>query len=146
MSFVTPSDALGLAGSGSTALPPISAADLPASVRSGPPAAKQAYTEALEFEQVLVNQLAQQLAATATDSSNDSSSADSAGGSDGSSSDSSADGLGAATSGMLGSAPTSSLLSTLIPTALTDGIMSSGGLGIASEIAQSIDPSLKLSR
>ncbi len=66
MSFITPSDALGLAAGGSSGLPPISAADLPASVRNGPPAAKQAYTEALEFEQVLVNQLAQQLTATMT--------------------------------------------------------------------------------
>lgn len=145
MSFVTPTDSLGLAGSGSTGLPPISAADLPASVRSGPPAAKQAYTEALEFEQVLVNQLAQQLTATATQSSTDSS-GDSTDGSDDSSSDSSSDGLGDASTGMLGSDPSSSLLSTLIPQALTDSIMSSGGLGIASELAQSIDPSLKLSK
>ncbi len=114
MSFVTPTDSLGLAGSGSTGLPPISAADLPASVRSGPPAAKQAYTEALEFEQVLVNQLAQQLTATATQSSTDSS-GDSTDGSDDSSSDSSSDGLGDASTGMLGSDPSSSLLSTPDP-------------------------------
>lgn len=144
MSFITPSDALGLAAGGSSGLPPISAADLPASVRNGPPAAKQAYTEALEFEQVLVNQLAQQLTATMTQNSSDGSSGDSSGGAD-SGSDSAGAGAGDVSSGILGSDPATSLYSSLIPQALTDSIMSSGGLGIASELAQSIDPSLKLS-
>ncbi len=68
MSFISTSDPISSVGLGSTSVAPTSQAELPASVRNGNAAAKQAYTEGLEFEQVLVNQLAQQLSATVSDS------------------------------------------------------------------------------
>ncbi|MGO9902046.1 MAG: hypothetical protein ACLP0J_20715 [Solirubrobacteraceae bacterium] len=130
------STGLGSTGLGSTGLTPVSQADLPADIRNGSPAAKQAYTEGLEFAQVLVNELAQQLTATVSDQDSDDgdSSTNASGGGDDGSSD--------ATS-PLGSDPATSLYSSLIPQALSDSIMSSGGgLGIASEIAAALDPSL----
>jgi hypothetical protein len=54
------------------------------------------------------------------------------------SSDSSSDSSG----GILGSDPSTSAFASLIPTALTQSIMSSGGLGIAQQLAQSIDPAI----
>jgi Rod binding domain-containing protein len=131
MSFISPSDATSPLGLGSTSLSSINQADLPASVRNGNAAAKNAYSEALAFEQVLVNELAQQLTATVSDTGNGSN------GSDGS--DGSGDGAGDGTSGQLGS----SLYSSLIPQALSSSIMSGGGVGIASEIAGSLDPALE---
>ncbi len=136
MSFISPTASLLSGAPSATALPTISQSDLPASVRNGSPAAKQAYAEGLEFEQVLVNELAQQLTATVSGDGSD--------GSDGSSTDGSGDGgddgSGDST-GLLGSDPAGSLYSSLIPQALSDSIMSSGGLGIASEIASALDPS-----
>jgi len=66
-----------------------------------------------------------------TSPSDDGSSGD---GSDGSSSDSSG--------GILGSDPSTSAFASMIPTALTQSIMSSGGLGIAQQLAQAIDPAI----
>jgi Rod binding domain-containing protein len=118
-------------GSTSSSLPPIDAANEPANIRNGNAAAKQAYQEALGFEDMLVQQLTQELASTVTSPSDDSSSG---GGSDGSSSDSSG--------GILGSDPSTSMFASMIPTALTQSIMSSGGLGIADQLAQSLDPAI----
>ena len=92
-----------------SSLPPLSAATEPASVRNGPPAAKQAYQEALGFEQLLVDQLSQQLAASTS---------------------------------MMGSDPGTSAFASLIPQALTSGIMSAGGTGIALQLATALDPAL----
>jgi hypothetical protein len=117
MSFTTP-----------TGLPPIDPSLEPASVRSGPPAAKRAYGVALGFEQMLVDQLSQELAASTQSSGSDPTS------SDGSGTDSS--------SGLLGSDPASSAYSSLIPQALTSSIMSAGGVGIAQQLAGAIDPAL----
>ena len=134
MSFMSATGSLSASGLGASNLPPINPADLPAAVRNGDPRAKQAYTEGLEFEQVLVNQLAQTLSATAnaagdaTDTSGDSSD--------------SSDSAGIGGGGLLGSGSASSGFSTLVPQALSNSIMSGGGLGIAQEIAQSIDPQL----
>jgi hypothetical protein len=128
MSFISPSDALGASGLGTANLPPINPADLPAAVRNGSPAAKKAFDEGLAFEQVLVNQLAQRMtdvvSQTADSSDDGSSDAGSSGG------------------GMLGSDPSTSAFSSLIPQALSNSIMSGGGLGIAQEIAASLDPEL----
>ncbi len=44
--------------------------------------------------------------------------------------------------GILGSDPSTSGFASLIPTALTQSIMSNGGLGIAAQLAQSIDPAI----
>jgi hypothetical protein len=92
---------------------------------TGTVSAAQAKQIGLAFEQMLVNELAQQLAATAGDPGD-------------SSSDGSVGGIG----GLMGSDPASTAYSQLIPGALTSSIMSSGGTGIAQEIAASLDPAL----
>ena len=111
-----------------TSLPPISQSLMPADIRNGDAKAKQAYQQALGFEDMLVQQLTQQLAQTVTSSSGDGS---------GDSSDSS-DSAG----GMLGSDSSSNAFASLIPTTLTSSIMSSGGIGIAQQLARAIDPAI----
>ena len=107
----------------------LSAADYanePYAIKHGDQAAKSAYTEGLGFEQVFLNELSQQLTATLGGDSSDSSDGS------GDSSDGSSDSAGG---------PYSSLLSS----ALTQGVMSSGGAGgLAMQLAESIDPSLAL--
>ncbi|HTR73412.1 MAG TPA: hypothetical protein VMG80_07430, partial [Solirubrobacteraceae bacterium] len=56
-----------------TSLPPIDQSLLPADIRNGDAKAKQAYQQALGFEDILVNQLTQQLAQTVVSPSDDSS-------------------------------------------------------------------------
>ena len=114
-------------------LPPINPALEPADIRNGNAQAKQAYQEALGFEDVLMQQLTQQLAQTVT-SPGDSTSAD------GSSSDGSSS--GGSGGGLLGSDPSTSAFAGLIPTALTQSIMSGGGVGIADRLARAIDPAI----
>jgi len=116
-------------GSIPSSLPPIDAANEPANIRNGDAAAKKAYQTALGFEDILVQQLTQELAATVTSPSDGSSD-----GSGGGSSDSGG--------GILGSDPSMSAFASLIPTTLTQSIMSSGGLGIADRLAQAIDPAI----
>ena len=107
----------------------LSAADYinePYAIKHGDKAAKSAYDEGLGFEQVFVNELTQQLTATLSGDSSDSSD------SSGDSSDGSSDSAGG---------PYSSLLSS----ALTQGVMSSGGAGgLAMQLAESLDPTLAL--
>jgi Rod binding domain-containing protein len=117
-------------GTIASSLPPVDAANEPADIRNGNTAAKNAYQEALGFEDVLVQQLTQELASTVSSPTDDGSSGDSSG----DSSDSSG--------GILGSDPSTSGFASMIPTALTQSIMSSGGLGIAAQLAQSIDPAI----
>ena len=117
-----------------TTLPPVSAANEPADIRNGNSAAQKAYQEALGFENILVQQLTQELASTISSPTGDSSLG--SGGSDGSNSSDSSSG------GILGSDPSTSAFASLIPTALTQSIMSSGGVGIAQQLAQSIDPAI----
>lgn len=109
---------------------PVDQALLPDSIRNGTPEQKQAYTSALGFEQMLVDQLSQALASSA---SPDGSSSDSGDGS-GSDSDSSSGSL------LSGSDPASSTYAQLLPTALTSSVMSAGGLGIAQQLASAIAP------
>jgi hypothetical protein len=107
-------------------LPASDYANEPYAVQHGDKTAKAAYAEGLGFEQVFVNQLTQQLTATLSGGSGDSS--DSSG--------DSGDGASASAGG-----PYSSLLSS----ALTQGVMSSGGAGgLAMQLAESIDPALAL--
>jgi Rod binding domain-containing protein len=110
-------------------LPPIEPSREPAYIRNGDAAAKKAYATALGFEQILVNQLAQQLTATMSDPGDSS---------DGPSSDPSSSGSGGS-----GSDPAGGAYSQMLPGALTASIMSSGGLGIASQIAAGLDPALR---
>jgi hypothetical protein len=90
----------------------------PASVRNGSAAVKADYQQALGFESVLVNQLAQQLVASSglSDPGDSSDSSDQDSGSD----------------------PTASAFASLLPGALTNSIMSNGGLGLAAEILPSL--------
>jgi hypothetical protein len=104
-----------------SALPPVDAAHQPADIRNGDAAAKKAYQEALGFENILMQQLTQQLAATVT------SPGDGSSGSGGS-------------GGMLGSDPSTSAFAGLIPTALTQSVLSGGGIGVADRLAHAIDP------
>jgi len=114
-----------------SSLPPIDAANEPADIRNGNAAAQKAYQEALGFEDILVQQLTQELASTVTSPSQDGSGDDGSGNSSSGSS-----------GGILGSDPSTSAFASLIPTALTQSIMSSGGLGIAQRLAQAIDPAI----
>ena len=109
-------------------LPPIDQATEPAAVRQGGRAAKDAYQTGLAFEQMLVSQLTQ----TMTDTLSGSSGTSGASGTDSAGTDS-ADG---SSGGALG--PYASLM----PDALTSSIMSTGGTGVAMQIARSIDPQL----
>jgi hypothetical protein len=100
-------------------LPIISDTLLPAAVRHGSESDKQDYKAALGFEQVLVGQLVQAMA-----------------GSDaGSSSDDDDSGLG--TANPLASGPMASQMQD----ALTSGLMSAGGLGLAGQIYKGMRPS-----
>jgi Rod binding domain-containing protein len=112
-----------------SALPPINPATVPAEIRNGDAKAKKAYQEALGFEDVLVNQLSQELASTVSAPG---------GSSDGGSGDSSSGG-----GGLLGSGDSaSSAFASMIPQTLTNAIMSSGGLGVAAQLARSLDPAI----
>jgi hypothetical protein len=113
------SPALGSSG----AVPVINEALEPASVRDGSPALQQDYDAALSFESVLVNQLAQQLVASSGLSGN---SSDNGSDDDGDDSSDSSD-------------PAVSDMTSLIPGALTNSIMSDGGLGLAAQLLPSFE-------
>jgi Rod binding domain-containing protein len=106
-------------------LPPIDSALLPADIRNGNRQAKHAYQEALGFEDILMQQLTQQLADTVT----------TPGGGSSDSSDSSSGGI-------LGSDPSTNAFASLIPTALTQSVMSGGGVGVADRLAHALDPQI----
>lgn len=101
-------------------LPPIDQAQLPADVQSASPARKQAYEAGLGFEQLLVQQLSQSMVDSTSDTSTDAGSGD---GTD-------------ATSGLGAGSPYASLL----PDALSQGVMSAGGLGLAQQLMDAIAP------
>lgn len=86
-------------------LPPIDRATLPPDVRAASPQRQDAYTAALGFERLLVQQLTESLAASAREA------------------------LG-------GDSPYANLL----PEAMTDGVMNGGGLGLARQLADAIEP------
>ena len=113
-------------------LPPVNPALEPADIRTGNAQAKKAYQEALGFEDVLMQQLTQQLASTVSSPSEESS--------DGS--DGSGDSSSGSSGGILGSDPSTSAFASMIPTALTTSLMSNGGVGIAAQLAQAIDPQI----
>jgi hypothetical protein len=113
-------------------VPAINPATEPANIRSGGAKAQQAYATALQFEQVLVNQLTQQLTSSA-DLTGDSS--------DDGSGDGSTDGTDS--SSLLGSGPAASEYAQLLPGTLTSSIMGNGGLGnLADTLAAAIDPAI----
>ena len=114
---------------GGSGIPAIDQATEPESVRRGGAAARQAYETGLGFESMLVSELAQQLTSTISGSGSggDGLGGPSADGSDGS--DGSSD-------------PAAGAYSSLLPSALAQGVMSGGDTGVAMQIAQSIDPRL----
>lgn len=130
MSFSTSNMALGSIGS-DAGIPSLNVADIPANIRNGNSDAKQAYSEGLAFESVLVNELSQQLANTMYGGT----------GADGTTSDDGLDGSAGSDSGtdLLGG---TGAYASLFPQALTSSIMSGGGVGVAEEFAQELDPAL----
>ena len=102
---------------GSSVLPTV----LPADVRKAGPKGEQLYQAALGFEQMLTQQLTDQLAKTmqGTDGSD---------GSDSSSDDPASQSIFPSDSG------SSSMVSQMLPQALSDGITQAGGLGIAHQL------------
>jgi hypothetical protein len=94
----------------SGAVPAVNPATEPASVRNGSPATQQAYSEALSFENILVNRLCQDLLTNSGLSG--------------------ADGSGG---GALGG------FASLLPGALASTIMSDGGLGLAAQLLPSFE-------
>lgn len=101
-------------------LPPIDSSQLPADVRDASPARRDAYEAGLGFEQLLVQQLSQSMVDSTSDASDD--------GSDGDGTD--------ATSGLGAGSPYASLL----PDALSQGVMAAGGLGLAQQLMDAIAP------
>jgi Rod binding domain-containing protein len=91
----------------------------PAWVRKGSAATQKAYETALAFEQMLVEELSQSLTA--------SSGLGGESGAEGESSEGSAGGGGA-----------SGPLSSMLPQALTSGVMSAGGLGLAAQMTRQL--------
>jgi Rod binding domain-containing protein len=118
----------------SSSLPPVNAASQPADIRNGNTQAKQAYQEALGFEDVLMQQLTTELASTVSSPSDS--------GSDGSDGSADSSGSSGSSGGILGSDPSTSAFASLIPTALTQSLMSAGGVGIADSLAKAIDPQI----
>ena len=106
MSFVDP-----------TSMPAIDQSQMPAAVQKGGQKAEQLYSTALQFEQVLVQQLLQQVDFTGSDNSDSSDGSD-----DGSSSSDS----------------TTSMYSQMLPDALAQGVTNGGGIGLASSIYDSL--------
>ena len=107
MSFIDPT----------SALTPIDQSQLPAAVQKGGQQAQQLYSTALQFEQVLVEQLTQQIDFTGSDDDSDDS-------------DDSDDGSG-------GDGATS-MYDQMLPDALAQGITNGGGIGLASSIYNSL--------
>jgi len=114
----------GLAGAPASALPPINSALEPAWVRKGSASTRAAYDSALAFEQVLVEQLTSSLGES------------SALGGEGS-----ANGEGSAP-GSEGEGPGPQLgggmLSSMLPQALSKGIIAGGGLGLAAQLTHEL--------
>ncbi|MGH2914268.1 MAG: hypothetical protein ACRDMX_04695 [Solirubrobacteraceae bacterium] len=117
-----------------TGLSPVDQALVPESVRNGGRAAQAAYQEGVAFEDVLVNELVQTMDQTVPGLGG----ADSGAG--GSADDGSADGGSAA--GGLGGPGSLGAYSSLMPQALSSGLMSAGGTGVAMQIATALDPAL----
>jgi Rod binding domain-containing protein len=103
----------------SSGLPTVNQTLEPAWVRKGSAATQKAYETALAFEQMLVEELSQSLTA--------SSGLGGESGAEGESSEGSAGGGGA-----------SGPLASMLPQALTNGVMSAGGLGLAAQMTRQL--------
>jgi Rod binding domain-containing protein len=104
----------------STGLPAVNQALEPAWVRHGSASTQKTYETALAFEEMLVQQLSQSLAATS-----------------GLEGGSSQEGEAGSEAGGSSSSGTSQL-SSLLPQALSNGVMSAGGLGLAAQLTRDL--------
>jgi Rod binding domain-containing protein len=109
-----------------TGLSVVDEARAPASVRNGSAAVKQDYATAQGFEEMLLQQLSQSLA-----QSSGLSGEGGGGGGEGAGEEGSSEG-GEAGGGML---------SSLLPQTLTESVMREGGLGLATQLMGTLDPS-----
>jgi hypothetical protein len=112
-------------------LPIVNQALEPAAVRNGSPAVQKAYAGALAFEEMLVQQLSQSLTQGTGLSGEEGSGEGNEGASEG--------GSGGA-AGLAGGGAVNSQLASLLPQALTEGVMRQGGLGLASQLMGSLAP------
>jgi len=110
-----------------TGLPIVNQALEPASVRDGSPATRRAYATALGFEQMLVQQLSQSLAQTGA-----------LGGGEAAEEGSGEQGSGEGGASVGGFSAGAGALSSLLPQALTGGVMSAGGLGLARQLTSDL--------
>jgi Rod binding domain-containing protein len=111
--------------SATTGLPVVNQALEPAWVRDGSASTQKAYESALSFEQTLVEQLSQTLTATSGLESESSSS----GGAESSSEEGASSASGAG----------DSQLSSMLPQALSSGVMHAGGLGLAAQMTRDLE-------
>jgi hypothetical protein len=108
-------------GTVTAGLPVVDEARAPAAVREGSSAVKQAYSSAQGFEEMLMQQLSQSMLASGGLGE---------GGSEGE----------AGSGEEAGSSEDGGALSSLLPQALTEGVMREGGLGLAAQLARSLAP------
>jgi hypothetical protein len=111
-------------GSAATGLPVVNQALEPSWVRDGSASTQKAYASALSFEQTLVEQLSQTLTATS--------------GLEGESSSGEAD-AGSEEGGSSAGGAGDSQLSSLLPQALSSGVMHAGGLGLAAQMTRDLE-------
>jgi hypothetical protein len=107
-------------GGGASGLPPINQTFEPAWVRRGSPATQKAYQTALAFEETLLEQLSKSLTATSGLGEEGGQESGSATGEEGPSLAGAGD------------------LSSLLPQALTSGVQSAGGLGLAAQLTRQL--------
>jgi Rod binding domain-containing protein len=112
---------IGVDGS-AAGLPIVNQASEPEWVRRGSASTKKAYESALAFEEMLVEQLSQSLAKT--------------GGVD---AETSQEGAGGSEEGSTQSGAGTGELSSLLPQALTGGVMRAGGLGLAAQMTRELE-------
>lgn len=110
-----------LGAADTSALPAVNQALEPSWVRHGSATTQKAYQSALAFEETLVEELSKALTT--------SSGLETEGGEEGSEEGGSSAGLGGE-------------MSSLLPQALTSGVMSAGGLGMAAQLTRSFEGSL----
>jgi hypothetical protein len=108
-----------------TGMPVVDEAHAPAAVRNGSAAVKQAYASAQGFEEMLLQQLSSSLVQSSGLSGESES----------------GEGSGEAGSLEGGGEAGASMLSSLLPQTLTEGVMHEGGLGLAGQLMGSLDPS-----
>jgi len=119
---------LGAQGAQSTTAA-LARASEPAFVREGSAALKSAYQEGVGFEEMLMEELTHSLAATTG-----------IGSSEGEGGEANAGVGGGEEEGGAGGASEGAMLSSLVPRALSEGVVAGGGLGLASQLAREIAP------